>query len=652
MKIHYCVILFFICISSFAQGNNTSTKKIDSIYKIVKEVSLSETKSIEILGFVGTLNYPVESKKIIDEILKFSLDNNYRNQIANSYYSLGNYYFFNSKLDSSLITLKKAESYLDETSQPLLKASIVMTSGGIYQRKGNVIKANHNFLESLEILDKVDTLKLSKIDKRNRKGKKMVLFNSLAIFNKNTGNYEVANTYYTNAYKMALDMGNMRIAGILLSNQGDLLIKTKQYDEALKVLKKSKKIKMENRDSPKSKGVTDLNIALVYTAQNKFDKALTIFNEIIPLFRQLESTSNLMYSLIGRGQLYNKKGDYLKAIKDCKESYELALAGDDLEYQRSSTKCLSKAYKNSNEFEKAFYYQSKYIKLKDSIFNADNIKKITQLEMQYDFEKQNALKEIEIQNKEKESSLIIKSLFFGVLGLLLLLGLLYKLYFNRKKNNKILSSKNETIKKALSDNETLLKETHHRVKNSLQMISSLLYLQSENIEDAAAAASVKDGQIRVKSMALIHQKLYQKDNLTGVEVSEYINDLAKSIFQSHNVNNNDIKLNIDVDKMILDIDTITPLGIIINELIVNILKHAFVENSENPQISISLHRKDDILELKVTDNGKGIDLKERKEKSFGLKLIKSLSRKLKADLKITNNNGALVELKIKRFVIK
>jgi two-component sensor histidine kinase len=104
--------------------------------------------------------------------------------------------------------------------------------------------------------------------------------------------------------------------------------------------------------------------------------------------------------------------------------------------------------------------------------------------------------------------------------------------------------------------------------------------------------------------------------------------------------------------MILDIDTITPLGIIINELIVNILKHAFVENSENPQISISLHKKDDILELKVADNGKGIDLKERKEKSFGLKLIKSLSRKLKADLKITNNNGALVELKIKRFVIK
>ncbi|MFK5879882.1 MAG: histidine kinase dimerization/phosphoacceptor domain -containing protein [Flavobacteriaceae bacterium] len=652
MKIYYYTILFFICISSFAQGKSTSIKKTDSIYQNLKEISLSKAKSLEVLGVIGALNYPVESKKIIDEILKFSLENNYTNQIADSYYSMGNYYFFNSKLDSSLITLKKAETYLDKTSQPLLKASIVMTEGGIYQRKGNVIKANHKFLESLEILDKVDTLKLSKKEKRNRKGKKMVLLNSLAIFNKNTGDYEVANTYYNSAYKMALDMGNMRIAGILLSNQGDLLIKTKKYDEALRVLKKSKKIKIENRDSPKSKGVTDLNIAMVYTAQNKFDAALTIFNKIIPLFRQLESTSNLMYSLVGRGQLYNKKGAYQKAIKDCKEAYNLAIDGGDLEYQNSSTKCLSDAYKNSAEFEKAFYYQSKYIKFKDSIFNTDNIKKITQLEMQYEFEKQNALKEIEIKNKENESSLIIKSLFFGVLGLLLLLGLLYKLYFNRKKNNKILSSKNETIKKALSDNETLLKETHHRVKNSLQMISSLLYLQSENIEDAAAAASVKDGQIRVKSMALIHQKLYQKDNLTGVEVSEYINDLAESIFQSHNVNNSDIQLNIDVDKMILDIDTITPLGIIINELIVNILKHAFVESSKNPQISISLHKKNDVLELKVADNGKGIDLKERKEKSFGLKLIKSLSRKLKADLKITNNNGTLVELKIKRFVIK
>jgi len=118
------------------------------------------------------------------------------------------------------------------------------------------------------------------------------------------------------------------------------------------------------------------------------------------------------------------------------------------------------------------------------------------------------------------------------------------------------------------------------------------------------------------------------------------------------VNNEEIELAISSDKMILDIDTITPIGIIINELIVNTLKHAFDKDIKNPKITISLHKKKNNLILKVADNGKGFSLGKKKEKSFGMKLIKSLSRKLKADLEIISNNGTTVKLTINRFSIK
>jgi len=653
MKNYLFFILFiFLILFKLKAQPNPFNKEMDSVYNALISNEINVTKAQEIMGFIGKMRYPENSKKIFLEILNYSKKENNYNLNAETHYALGNYYFYNAKLDSALVEIENAEIHLKNVKHSLLEPSIKMTKGGILLRKGSIIEANSNFLESLNLLDKIDTLKLSKADRVKRKGKKLVLFNSIANFNTSTENYEEANLYFSNAITMAMDMNDKRVASILLSNQGDLLIKMKRFDEALSVLENSKTLKEQINHSPKSIAVTKLNIALVYSEKSNIEKALAIFNDIIPLFKKDKNQTNLMYALAGRGKLFNKINKNKKAAIDCEKAYKIATQVENLEYQSTSSKCLSSSYFNLKNFKKAYYYKEKYTTFKDSIFNSKNIKKITQMQMQYDFDRQKELQEIEIKTKAKENKLIIRNLLIGLISLILLLGLLYKLYDNRKKNNLILASKNKQIKKTLADNEVLLKETHHRVKNSLQMISSLLYLQSENIEDEKAAASVKDGQIRVKSMALIHQKLYQEDNLTGVEVSDYINDLADSIFQSHNISNNDIKLQINVDKMVLDIDTITPIGIIINELIVNTLKHAFTDRNKNALIKISLHKIDDSLVLKVADNGKGFNPKDKKEKSFGLKLIKSLSRKLKADLSIINKNGTTVELKINRFTIK
>jgi len=218
------------------------------------------------------------------------------------------------------------------------------------------------------------------------------------------------------------------------------------------------------------------------------------------------------------------------------------------------------------------------------------------------------------------------------------------LFFHRKTRKQKLA-----LEVALSDKNILLQETHHRIKNSFQMVSSLLYLQSENMEDKRAALAVKDGQNRVKSMALIHQKLYQKENLIGIDTEEYITDLVQDIFESYRIGKNTIDLELDVDALTLEIETITSLGLIINELITNILKHAFVTKIENPKMEISFKDKKEFLMLRVKDNGVGFDKNKIKSDSFGLKLISSLANKVKAKIDFFTNNGSEVQIKIYKY---
>ena len=642
---HIVILLFLIVNLSLAQ--QTKQTVTDSILtKLVDEHHTYNTSTI--LDILGTKRYPEKSNKIIAFLLQNATTNREK---ADCHYSLANYYYFNNKLDSAKIAINKAENSVNKKESPLLAASILTTKAGILKKTGVVVQANRLQLEALQLLEKLDTTKLSKKALFKSKGKKMVIYNSIALFNMKLNNYELANNYLSKAIAMAKAMGEKATAGILLNNQGDLLIKMEKYKAAVKVLEESEALKKESKLPQSFQLSTALNLTNARYNLNKTDKALSDFNSLIKNIKEIKNKSLLSEALLGRGIIYKDQKEHKRAIADLKQAYDLAVQIKDVALQKRISKNLYQTYYSFKNYKKAVDYQNTYTVLKDSIFNDNNIKKLTQMEMQYHFDKKTALQKIKTKSALERNKQIIKMLILGLIGLFIILGLGYRLYYLKKKNSSILEQKNKIINKQLKDNETLLKETHHRVKNSLQMISSLLYLQSENIEDEKAAASVKDGQIRVKSMALIHQKLYQNDNLTGVEVTDYIEDLAESIFQSHNINNDKIALNIDVEKMILDIDTITPIGIIINELIVNSLKHAFPEN-EQGLITISLHKKDNQLILKIADNGQGFKKKKKKEKSFGMKLIKSLSRKLKADLIFNQDNGTEVILIINRFKIK
>lgn len=192
----------------------------------------------------------------------------------------------------------------------------------------------------------------------------------------------------------------------------------------------------------------------------------------------------------------------------------------------------------------------------------------------------------------------------------------------------------EQIKASLLEKEVLLREIHHRVKNNLQIISSMLYLQADNIKDLKFVETFKVSQSRIASIALIHEKLYQSKNTVRIDYNEYLTELSDYLFRSYGVYQNKVALKMDVGSVSLGIDTAVHCGLIVNELISNSIKHAFQEciPSDAPdkpknEIKISLHSIDaNMFELMIGDNGIGLppDLDFRKTESLGLQLVTML----------------------------
>ena len=207
---------------------------------------------------------------------------------------------------------------------------------------------------------------------------------------------------------------------------------------------------------------------------------------------------------------------------------------------------------------------------------------------------------------------------------------------NRKKSE-------DKIQASLREKELLLKEIHHRVKNNMQVISSLLSLQSQHVQDENALLLFKESQYRVRSMALVHEKLYQSDNFAEVNFSDYIQDLALKLFRSYEMNPEEIELDINMQNVALGIDLAVPCGLVVNELISNALKHAFSHSgNETGKISIDLREKGDMIVLSVSDDGTGIppDLNFRQTDSLGLKLIVLLAEdQMEGTVSLDRSNG-------------
>lgn len=291
--------------------------------------------------------------------------------------------------------------------------------------------------------------------------------------------------------------------------------------------------------------------------------------------------------------------------------------------------------------------------LKDTLINTNNNSKLAELQAKYELsEKQRNIESLELERKlDKEKN--NREIYFrnSLIIIIILILFIVLIILNRsrilKRNNFQLSTQKKIIEQRESEKEVLLREMHHRVKNNLQLTSSLLNLQARKLTDKDAIQSLKQARDRIHAISLIHQKLYSKNELSQIDLSEYLPDLCNAVVQSNSNENTTIKINYNINPVFVSVDMAISIGLIINEGIINSLKHAF-KNIENGIIDISgLIHKSNLL-LTIKDNGIGIPSIENNEDfgGFGFQLLHSFTKKLSGNITFENNNGTVINIQI------
>ena len=300
------------------------------------------------------------------------------------------------------------------------------------------------------------------------------------------------------------------------------------------------------------------------------------------------------------------------------------------------------------------YTYTLYIKLinrSEDDLSIRNSEELSNSLANFNIEQAVKVKEKEVEYEKEKNKLYAIIIFLAIIFLVISLFVILKI----KKQSKELSEKNIIINNALDEKELLIKEVHHRVKNNFQVITSLLEFQSEEIEDEKAIKLFNDGKNRVKSMALIHQKLYK--NLGDfIDFNDYINSLLKEISFVHQSKGEEVVKVIKVENIFFDVETAIPLGLIINEIITNTYKYAFKDKkNEINKILIAIEKqKDRSYKLIIEDNGIGIakDFNIESSKSIGLKLVKRLIKQLHGTFVLIRNPSTRFELTFKDSSIR
>lgn len=392
----------------------------------------------------------------------------------------------------------------------------------------------------------------------------------------------------------------------------------------------------------------------IFLSDSLYQQALENYHKALQICKKsgdLNSTAMLLFD-IGNTNLIT--GNYDAAIEDLNNCLEIAKMRN-LESLLSDVYLkFSEIYDLKGQTEIALSYYKRYSNAQNILFNKEKNRELAEQYVLY--ETQNKNREIEIlkqENQIKELNIRQKSVTntvsISVAGLILIIVfVVYGRYRSKQKANKLLIEKNklinsqkEEIERKVKENEIMLRELHHRVKNNLQTIYSMLVIQSRKLKDPEAKAIIEPNIHRIWAMALIHHKLYRDENLTRINLIQYVDELIANVLRTSQNTASEIRIIQEIDTETMDADVAISLGLIINELLCNAIKHAF-HNTPDPTFNLTIHKiSENKFRMVVKDNGPGIPDRYIADHSntFGLELIGLLVTQLKGEMKIENKSG-------------
>lgn len=526
------------------------------------------------------------------------------------------------KLDLAEEVLEDAKKKVSEKDLPFLNTQL----GYVYERRGLIDKAADYALESLRLGQQL-----------NDKKAIALAYSDLSNLFWKQSKFEKGLEYGLKSTQIFEERGiNDLDYDFTLYVVGNNYLKQKNYKEALRYYEHATAI---GERYGFYNNLSDVYISLVdlYAYLNQYDKATASGENALKYAELLENDFMIMRSWLSIGKLQILQGKYLSAIQSLQLCITTATTDFGDEYYLSQAyESLGKAYAGNHQYQEAYQSFAEYDKLKNAIFTAEADQRISLLQTEFDVAGKEGtiqLQETEIKKQRIRQTFII--IIAVLLGILLVLA--YQAIQNNKKKNKLLQKQNE-------EKEFLLKEIHHRVKNNLEIVSSLLSLQSAHVSDPDITHAIEKSQHRVQSMSMIHQKLYQGKSLAAIEMKDYFENLGGFIINSYGADDRVI-VQCKMQPLELDVDMAIPIGLIVNELLTNALKYAFPGNLEG-RILINLERRKTLLHLTVCDNGIGQRSPNVvKGTGFGTQLIALLTKQLDGKMTLNVTKGTSVTFK-------
>ncbi|WP_031527254.1 tetratricopeptide repeat-containing sensor histidine kinase [Dyadobacter crusticola] len=399
------------------------------------------------------------------------------------------------------------------------------------------------------------------------------------------------------------------------------------------------------------------NIAQACVKRGELEQARFYVTKGIDLAKKYNQQLSLTYSYTWLSQVYMGEGDQENCIRYLKEALKITQDLKNPFREMEVNRYLYRALNKMNSYKDALEAYTRYIEIRDSLRVLENVRQIGEMQEQYEAGK----KDQQISTLGEINKVKTRETIWALTGLSVFLLLSVFMLFQYRtisRANQELESNNAKINEQAEKLKVLMKELHHRVKNNLQTVSSLLSLQSSRLTDDDARSSMQAGQQRIEAMSLIHKSLYRQDAVNLVDMKEYMGNLIDSVMQSFGVAPADLDLRVEVSVMEIDIDIAMPAGLIVNEWVTNYFKYAYKTTTE-PRLSVILESQMEsrmepriestgVLFLQIVDNGPGMSLEKWKKPSgsFGMKLVQVLARQLDAKCRVDVSGGTTFIMEI------
>ncbi len=559
--------------------------------------------------------------------------------------SLGTVYMLGDQLDS-------AEVYISQSLQLVLAIKDTSGFSASYLQNGVLLSHQEKYYSALEQF----FLALDYADRADIPLRKANTYSLIADCYQAVRDYDSAIAYSKLALAIAEEKKYSRMTSEMNEKLGVYYLQLNSLDQAesyfLTAISGS-----GNNEMPKSHIANYSNLAILASRRNDLPLAKQYLQVASTSLQANLSEIHKVVFYQARGLVSLSEKNWEESILSYQKIVRIGKETGNEQLRLNGYTGLSEAYRKSGQYKTALAYGDSLSQLHQQLDLAFQNRTMLDLNQKYEanlkneeIAKLNAMQNVqalELNQKHKQLTFLLLGLFLTMAAL----GAFSYALITKSRNHKILSIKNNQLREALDNNKMLIKEIHHRVKNNLQVVSSLLNLQSRFETDNTVLRAINTGKFRVQSMSLLHQNLYLNEDLHSIKVKKYFEDLSQYLVKGYPLNGKEVHLELDIEDITLDIDTVVPMGLICNELITNALKYAYI-NTPQCRLWVSIKEANGKIRLMVKDNGVGTSFTELpvKSTSMGTQLIKSFGNKLKAVIEIDNFEGTEFKLTFERKV--